>query len=195
MLAHRRPRWTHPSQRYPWPAPPSALSSPLHSLQSNPPCGARYAQTDTQPHADKRPRIRRRLCEKVADIERLALPWCVSALFQLQRRRRTCEEEIEADDCGERGGRYEETWEESHYGTCRVATYTGGDGNRLCGHPPPRVASGLPPHFVSVVLLFSFTPVLHSPSAHSSTCRPKQAPLASTPPSRVRPLAPVTARY
>lgn len=136
VLAHRRPRWTHPSQRYPWPAPSSALSSPLHSLQSNPPCGARYAQTDTQPHADKRPRIRRRLCEKVADIERLALPWCVSALFQLQRRRRTCEEEIEADDCGERGGRYEETWEESHYGTCRVATYTGGDGNRLCGHPP-----------------------------------------------------------
>lgn len=60
---------------------------------------------------------------------------------------------------------------------------------------PPRVASGLPPHFGSVVLLFSFTPVLYSPSAHSSTCSPKQALLASTPPSRVRPLAPVTARY
>lgn len=156
MLAHRRPRWTHPSQRYPWPAPPSALSSPLHSLQSNPPCGARYAQTDTQPHADKRPRIRRRLCEKVADIERLALPWCVSALFQLQRRRRTCEEEIEADDGGERGGRYEETWEESHYGTCACCNVYRRRWKQVM-RPPPRVLLPASPRTLSLLFFYFHT--------------------------------------
>lgn len=64
---------------------------------------------------------------------------------------RTCEEEIEADDCGNGGGRYEETWEESHYMIlCVCKTYSDEkreNGKRLCGHcppPPPRVASGVP---------------------------------------------------
>lgn len=80
----------------------SPVSSPFP--QTNSPCGAGYAETDTEADTNERPCIRGRLCEKAADVECLSLPFC-GALYELAydlggRGTRTCEEEVEGDEGG-----------------------------------------------------------------------------------------------